>query len=92
MLVRLLQIERSMRGGTAIAREVYLNPSHIISVSADVVANESLIKEATTLGLPANTSFSKITLHEGSSSKLITVVGSPTEVYRQIKQKQILKG
>jgi hypothetical protein len=81
-----------MRGGTALTREVYLNPSHIISVSEDAAANESLLKEMTRLGLPQNTSFSKITLHEGGSSKTITVVGTPTEVYHKIKQKQILKG
>lgn len=92
MLVRLLEVQRGMRGGTAITREVYLNPTHIISVAADLVANESMLRESAHLGLPDGTSFSKITLQEGTSPRIIVVVGSPTEVYQKIKTKQILKG
>lgn len=92
MLVKLLEIQRGMRGGMAAAQEVYLNPSHIISVTSDSAANESLLRESEHLGLPSGTSFSRITLQEGNSPRIIVVVGSPSEVYQKIKTKQVLKG
>jgi hypothetical protein len=92
MLVRLIEIERGIRGGTPRLKEVYINSQHIISVSDDFAANETLIKETKQLGLTENVVFSKVIIHEGNVPKSITVVGSPAEIYRKVKEKQILKG
>ena len=90
MLVKLIEVQRGMRGGTASLREVYLNPQHIISVVEDPVV--VLIAEIVRLGLIEGTVFSKITMQEGSSSKSVTVVGQPSEIYNKIKKRQVLRG
>tara|TARA_R110002126_G_scaffold7686_1_gene37406 strand:+ start:1003 stop:1281 length:279 start_codon:yes stop_codon:yes gene_type:complete len=92
MLVRLIELKQSYLNQVPILQEVYLNPRHIISVVSDINTNRKIINENIDVGVPPGTVFSAITLQEGNSPRLITVVGSPTEVYQQIKQKQILKG
>ena len=90
MLVKLIEVQRGMRGGTASLREVYLNPQHIISVVENPVV--TLIAETIRLGLIEGTVFSKITMQEGNSSKSVIVVGQPSEIYKKINKKQILRG
>tara|TARA_Y100001963_G_C6781357_1_gene450079 strand:+ start:519 stop:797 length:279 start_codon:yes stop_codon:yes gene_type:complete len=92
MLIKLIAVEQQMRGGTASLSEVYLNPQHIISVTHDSRANEMLISEATRLGLDPNVSFSRVTVHEGNNPKVLTIVGTPAEIYQRVKKKQILRG
>ena len=92
MLVKLVEIERGMRGGTARLKEVYLNPQHIISVTDDLISNESLMTEATNLGLTDGAVFSKVTIQEGNMPRSLIIVGSPAEVYRKIRKKHVLKG
>jgi hypothetical protein len=90
MLVKLIEVQRGIRGGTSSLREVYLNPQHIISVVEDPAV--VLIAETVRLGLIEGTVFSKITIQEGSSSKSVTVVGQPSEIYNKIKSKRVLRG
>lgn len=92
MLVRLVEVERGMRGGTARLKEVYLNPQHIISVTDDLISNESLMTEAANLGLAEGAIFSKVTIQEGNMPRSLIIVGSPAEVYRKIRKKQVLRG
>ena len=92
MLVKLIEVRRGIRGGTTSLNEIYVNSAHIISVSEDVVANESLIKEAKNLGLVENVKFSKVVLSEGSQTRTLTVVGTPSEVHGKVRKKQILRG
>jgi len=92
MLVKLIEIQSGIRGTAPSVRDIYINPRHIISVSADLIANETLISEVVKYGLDEGTSFSKITIQDGSSAKSITVAGSPTEIYKKIRTKQVLKG
>lgn len=92
MLVRLIELKQSYRNQPPALQEVYLNPRHIISVTSDDDTAKKIINESINIGLPSGTSFSKITLQEGDSPRTITVVGSSTEVYHKIQQKQILKG
>ena len=92
MLIKLFEIERGLRGGTATIREIYLNPSHIISVSDDRIANQSLLSEASHLGLDSETAFSKIIIQDGSVPRSMTVVGTPSSIYKTIKSKQVLRG
>lgn len=92
MLVKLVEIERGMRGGTARLKEVYLNPQHIISVTDDLISNESLMTEAANLGLTPGVMFSKVTIQEGNMPRSLIIVGSPAEVYRKIRKKHVLKG
>ena len=92
MLVKLIEVKRGMRGGTASLNEIYVNSSHIISVSEDMVANESLVQAAKTLGLMENVRFSKIVISEGNTTRALNVVGTPSEVHNKVKKRQILRG
>ena len=92
MLVRLVEVERGMRGGSARLKEVYLNPQHIISVTDDLVSNENLMTEVVNLGLAPEAMFSKVTIQEGNMPRSLTIVGSPAEVYHKIRKRQVLKG
>ena len=92
MLVKLIEVKRGMRGGTATLNEIYINSAHIVSVSEDFVAGESLISEAKQLGLVEGVRFSKVTISEGSQIRSLTVVGTPSDVYNKVKKRQILRG
>tara|TARA_R110000824_G_scaffold394130_1_gene593740 strand:+ start:334 stop:612 length:279 start_codon:yes stop_codon:yes gene_type:complete len=92
MLVKLIEVEKGLRGSTAKLREVYINPQHIISVTDDLVSNETLVTETVRLGLSDQVAFSKVTIQEGNVPRSLVIVGTPREVYNKIKKKQILKG
>jgi hypothetical protein len=92
MLVKLIEVQRGMRGGTASLNEIYINSTHIISVSEDLISNENLIKETRALGLQENIRFSKVVISEGNHTRILTVVGTPSEVHGKIKKRQILRG
>jgi hypothetical protein len=92
MLIKLVEVTREMRGGTASLNEIYINSSHIISVSEDLITNENLINETKSLGLVGNVRFSRIVLSEGSHTRTLTVVGTPSEVHNKVRKRQILRG
>jgi len=92
MLVKLIEIERGLRGGTSQLREIYINSKHIISVSEDVVNRDGLIAEATNLGLNGDVRFSKVVVQEGNTPRVVIVIGKPSEVFHKIRKRQILRG
>ena len=93
MLVRLIQIKKAVQDfDTTTLSEIYINSSHIISVTDDHHANQVLVNEAIQLGLFEGVQFSNVLLSEGGSTRTITVVGAPSDVYGKIKKKQILRG
>jgi|9_EtaG_2_1085328.scaffolds.fasta_scaffold08991_5 O-phosphoseryl-tRNA(Cys) synthetase len=92
MLIKLVEVKRGMRGGSAFLNEIYINSSHIISVSEDSNANQSLINEIRDLGLVEGIRFSKVVLSEGHQTRSVTIVGTPSEIYNKMKNKQILRG
>ena len=92
MLVKLIEIKRGMRGGTAVLNEIYINSSHIISVSEDANANQNLVNEVKHLGLVEGVKFSKIVLSEGSQTRALTVVGTPSEIHGKVRKRQVLRG
>lgn len=92
MLVKLTEVKRQMRGGTAFLNEIYINTAHIISVSEDAQTAQSLVSEVRNLGLVEDVRFSKIILSEGSQTRTIIVVGTPSEVHSKVKKRQILRG
>jgi O-phosphoseryl-tRNA(Cys) synthetase len=92
MLVKLIEVKRGMRGGTAYLNEIYVNSNHIISVSDDSSANQNLVNEAKQLGLVEGVKFSKISIAEGNQTRTLTVVGTPSEIYSKVKKRQMLRG
>jgi DhnA family fructose-bisphosphate aldolase class Ia len=93
MLVKLIQIKKTAQDlDTATLSEIYINSSHIISVTDDHHANQALVNEAIQLGLFEGVQFSNILLSEGGTTRTITVVGAPSDVYGKIKKKQVLRG
>ena len=91
-MVKLIEIKKTMRGGTASLSELYVNPDQIVSVSEDLTASETLIHEARDLGLAEGVKFSKVVISEGNYPKVLTIIGSPTEIYNKIRKRQILRG
>ena len=92
MLVKLIEVKRGMRGGTAFLNEIYINSAHIISVSEDSNANLNLVNEAKDLGLMEGVQFSRIVLSEGNQTRVLTVVGAPSEVHGKVRKRQVLRG
>lgn len=92
MLVKLIEIQRGMRGGSVTLNEIYINSAHIISVSEDRIAAEHLINETKNLGLVEGARFSKIVVSEGSHTRAVTVVGAPSDIHNKIKKRQVLRG
>ena len=72
--------------------EIYVNSTHIVSVSEDFVAGESLVNEAKQLGLVEGVKFSKVVITEGNQIRTLTVVGTPSDVYGKVKKRQVLRG
>ena len=92
MLIKLIEVKRGMRGGAVSLSEIYVNSSHIISVSEDLVARENLINETKQLGLVEGVRFSKILMSEGNQARSLTVVGAPMEVHNKVRKRQVLRG
>ncbi len=92
MLIKLIQVQRGIRGGAPTLSEIYVNPSHIISISEDTPAATSLMKEAQQLGLVEGAKFSSVTISEGHQSRVLMVVGSAVDIHKQLKKKQVLRG
>tara|TARA_R110000824_G_scaffold71388_1_gene182715 strand:+ start:784 stop:1062 length:279 start_codon:yes stop_codon:yes gene_type:complete len=92
MLIKLIEVQRGMRGGSSSLNEVYLNPHHIISVTEDVISRDRLLQEAVQLGLNEAVVFSKVTIQEGNQPRCLTIVGAPSEIYKKIRNKQVLRG
>ena len=88
MLIKLIELTRDMDGSNRLS-EVYVNSSHIISVSEDVSIG-SVLKE--NLGIEYAVRFSFLHISEGSRSRRLTVVGSPSEINNKIKKIQVLRG
>ena len=92
MLVKLIEVKRGMRGGTASLGEIYINSDHIVSVSADHATDENMVNEAKQLGLIEGVSFSRVVIVEGNQTRTLTVVGAPADVYGMVRKKQVLRG
>ena len=91
MLVKLIEIKRDV-GGESFLNEIYVNSTHIISVSETHATRESMIKESKELGLVDNITFSDVVVSEGNRTRALTVVGSPTDIHNKIRKRQILRG
>ena len=91
MLVKLIEIKRDS-GGVSFLNEIYVNSSHIISVSETHATRESMIKETKDLGLMDNIVFSDVILSEGNRTRALTVVGTPSDIHNKIRKRQVLKG
>ena len=89
MLVKLIEVKKQQRGGVASLNEIYVNSDHIISV---IEENFRILTEDNGLGLSADARFSKVIISEGSHTRSLTVVGTPSEVYNKIIKRQVLRG
>ena len=88
MLIKLIEVRREATGLTHLS-EIFVNATHIISVSEENTSHE-LIKES--LGLSDNVVFSSVLLSEGYRTRKVTVIGTPTEINTKVKRKQVLRG
>ena len=88
MLIKLIEVKKEAEG-IAHLSEIFVNSTHIISVSEESFAHE-LIKE--NLGLADNVVFSSVLLSEGYRTRKVTVVGTPAEINTKVKRKQVLRG
>ena len=88
MLIKFIEVKREA-DGLAHLSEIFVNTTHIISVSEENMAHE-LIKES--LGLSDNVVFSSVLLSEGYRTRKVTVIGTPAEINTKVKRKQVLRG
>ena len=89
MLIKLIEIHNHT--GSVGVREVYLNPSSIVSVREE--HQQSLLEETSSLGFSHATRFSTVVVQEGGRTRAITVAHSPEEIHKKINpSKTLLKG
>jgi hypothetical protein len=88
MLIKLIEITRDPTGVSGL-KEIYVNSSHIISISEEL-SEQPLIKES--LGLSEDIALSSVLLSEGQSARRATVIGSPSEINSKVKRRQVLRG
>jgi hypothetical protein len=91
MLVKLIQIVRDANGHSRLS-EIFINSSHIISVSEDPATGQNILGETRNLGLTDTVQFSKVIISEGNRTRALTIIGTPTEIQGKIRKKQILRG
>tara|TARA_R110002153_G_scaffold205685_3_gene358435 strand:+ start:552 stop:821 length:270 start_codon:yes stop_codon:yes gene_type:complete len=89
MLVKLVEIFKP-EGERVYLDEVHVNPDAVRVIRKETNAN--IINEAHSLGIVSDAQFSRITIHEGSMSRTITVLGSPEDLRRKLNKRQILRG
>tara|TARA_Y100000114_G_C11739952_1_gene318355 strand:- start:675 stop:965 length:291 start_codon:yes stop_codon:yes gene_type:complete len=65
-------------------REIFINPTMIVSMKDDVVLREKNSKDQIVNDLNINSQFTAITLNAGTSGKTITVVGSVQAVCERL--------
>ena len=89
MLIRLIEIHSA--SGSVGVREVYLNPSNIVSITEE--HQHLMLEETVSLGLSQATRFSSVLVQEGGRTRAITVAHSPEEIHKKINpSKTLLKG
>ena len=89
MLVKLVEIFKP-EGERVYLDEVHINPDAVKVIRKET--NVNMISEAHNLGIVSDAQFSRITILEGSTSRTITVIGSPEELRRKLNKRQILRG
>ena len=57
-----------------------------------VNANQNLVNEVADLGLVEGIKFSRVVLSEGNQTRVLTVVGTPSEVHNKVRKRQVLRG
>ena len=74
--------------------KVFINPSHIVSVSESVSYNKLLREGKIDLPLDSNVTFSKIKMNPATGYDQFIVVGSPSSIMERVNKntKQLLKG
>ena len=89
-MVDLVEIVRE--DGRYRLKEIYVNPSWIISISEEP-ASKQIMEEAQSIGLAPQARYSRITVSSGyGPPKDIVVVGDPSFLNRRLSTKRVLKG
>lgn len=89
MLVKLIEVFKP-EGERLYLDEIHVSPDAVKMIRKET--NVNMINEAHALGIVNNAEFSRITIHEGSYARTITVIGSPEELRRKLNKRQILRG
>ena len=89
MLVKLIEVFKP-EGERLHLDEIHVSPDAVKIICKET--NVNMINEAHSLGIVDNAEFSRITIHEGSYARTITVIGSPEELRRKLNKRQILRG
>lgn len=89
MLIKLIEVYS--QGPQSTIRELFVNSTSIISITAETRPRP--LEEAKSLGLSDFTNFSTVVINEGVSTRVITVAHSPEEIQKRIRSsKKLLKG
>ena len=90
MLVKFFEVFKKPDGQINL-REIYLNTNNIVSVREEF--SQQILDETKRLGLMEESKFSRLSVSEGASTSVVTVVGCPQNIYSKVRrQKKVLKG
>jgi hypothetical protein len=91
-MVKFVEIVRDMNSFSL--REVFVNPTHVVSLREDNFMKQHLKEGKLPADLDARQSFTKVTLNKGSTGQEVIVVGPPSLVEAKLNgdRKELLHG
>ena len=90
-MIRLVEVVKQLNSYEL--REVFVNPSHVISLREDNHMQQNLNEGVLPEGLDARQSFTKLTLDKGTVGLELTIVGTPAMIEGKLKgSKKVLNG
>ena len=87
-MVRLVEVIKELNSYSL--REVFVSPSHVISLRDDNHMKQSLTEGKLPKGLDLQQGFTKLVLDKGTVGLEITVVGTPSLVESKLREKKTL--
>jgi len=91
-MVKFVEVVKDMN--TFSLREVFVNPTHVVSLREDSFMKKHLTEGRLPTDLDLRQSFTKITLNKGATGQELVVVGIPSLVESKLKggAKELLNG
>lgn len=91
-MVKFVEVVKDLN--TFSLREVFVNPSHVVSLREDGFMKQHLKEGKLPTDLDGRQSFTKITLNKGATGQELVVIGLPSLVESKLKggSKELLHG
>jgi hypothetical protein len=91
-MVKLIEVIKNLQSFEL--REVFINPSHVVSLREDNHMKRNLVEGKMPHDLDTRQDFTKLTLDKGSVGLELTIVGGPSLIESKLKktEKELLHG